>query len=83
MFLPWRASETLAKRSASLSAFLQPATTMGLSTASATALASATQSSTDLLAPLGSARSKRMHTKSTFSREAALAARWARVSQPA
>ena len=83
MFFPWRASETLPKRSASFSVFLHPATTMGLSTASATALASATQSSMDLFAPLGSARSKRMQTKSTSSSSAAFLARSARVSHPA
>ncbi len=83
MFLPWRASEILPKRSASFSEFLQPATTMGLSTASATALASATQSSMDLLAPLGSARSKRMQTKSASGSSAAFLARAARVSHPA
>ena len=55
MFLPWSASATAPKRAASFSAFLQPTMTRGRVVASETDFAMATQSSTEALAPLGSA----------------------------
>ena len=64
MFLPCRASAILLNSSPSFSMFLQPMTTIGMDTASATAFASATQSATERFAPLGSADSKCRHRKS-------------------
>ena len=83
MFLPCSASETALKIWASFSMFLQPMTMMGISTASATALARATQSSTEVFSPLGSADSKCRQMAEAPSMDCAFTAMSTTVSQPA
>ena len=83
MFLPCSASAILLNSSPSFSMFLQPMTTMGMVVASATALASATQSATERLAPLGSADSKCRHRKSAPGMVSAFFAKSTMVVQPA
>ena len=83
MFLPCSASEMAENSSASFSMFLQPITSMGISMASATAFASATQSATEVLSPLGSALSKCRQTADAPSIVSAFLAMSTTDSQPA
>ena len=82
MFLPDSASAILLNSSVSFSIFLQPMITSGMSVASATDLASATHSSTDLFSPLGSAPSRCRQIKDAPSMVSARFAISATVAQP-
>ena len=62
--------------------FLQPMMMIGSAVASATSFAIATQSSTDLFSPLGSALSKCRQTAETPSMPSAFLAMSATVAQP-